>query len=66
MGQRRELAEISARHAAGRYPPDPAEHHPGPDILRDRKSLKTIAIEWNQAWPAAEFWERYDKGEFKE
>ena len=38
----------------------------GLDILRAMKSLKTIGIEWNQAWPAAEFWERYDKGEFKE
>lgn len=35
------------------------------DILRDIKSLKTIGIDHNQAWPAAEFWERYDKGEFK-
>jgi hypothetical protein len=32
----------------------------GLDMLRDMKSLKTI-----QALPAAEFWERYDKGEFK-
>ena len=38
----------------------------GLDILRDMKSLKTIGIECNHAWPAAEFWERYDKGEFKE
>jgi serine/threonine protein kinase/formylglycine-generating enzyme required for sulfatase activity len=38
----------------------------GMDILRDVKSLKTIGIYWNQSWPAAEFWERYDKGEFKE
>ncbi len=38
----------------------------GLDVLRDMKSLKTIGIAWNQAWPAAEFWERYDKGEFKE
>jgi formylglycine-generating enzyme required for sulfatase activity/uncharacterized membrane protein len=37
----------------------------GLDILRDMKSLKTIGIDWNQSWPAAEFWERYDKGEFK-
>jgi hypothetical protein len=37
----------------------------GLDILRDRKSLKTVGIEWMQSWPAAEFWERYDKGEFK-
>jgi hypothetical protein len=37
----------------------------GLDILRDMKSLKTIGIEWKQAWPAAEFWQRYDKGEFK-
>jgi hypothetical protein len=38
----------------------------GLDILRDMKSLKTIGIGEYQAWPAAEFWERYDKGEFKE
>jgi hypothetical protein len=37
----------------------------GLDILRDMKSLKTIGTDHNQAWPAAEFWERYDKGEFK-
>ena len=36
----------------------------GLDVLRDMKSLKTIGIEWDQSWPAAEFWERYDKGEF--
>jgi hypothetical protein len=38
----------------------------GLDILRDMKSLKTIGIRWDQAWPAAEFWERYDKGEFED
>ena len=32
---------------------------------RDMTSLKTISIGSKQAWPAAEFWERYDKGEFK-
>ena len=39
----------------------------GLDILRGMKSLKTIGIGINQsqAWPAAEFWARYDKGEFK-
>ena len=37
----------------------------GLDILRGMKSLKTIGIAWKQFWPAAEFWERYDKGEFK-
>src|SRR5262249_24763167 len=36
----------------------------GLDILRDMKSLKTMGIEWNQPWPAADFWERYNKGEF--
>ena len=39
----------------------------GLDILRDMKSLKTIGISWeiaNQLWPAPEFWERYDRGEF--
>ncbi|WP_435009411.1 protein kinase domain-containing protein [Tundrisphaera lichenicola] len=37
----------------------------GLDSLRDMKSLKTIGTDWNQAWPAGEFWARYDKGEFK-
>jgi serine/threonine protein kinase/Leucine-rich repeat (LRR) protein len=37
----------------------------GLDILRNMKTLKSIGIEWNQVWPAAEFWARYDKGEFK-
>jgi hypothetical protein len=36
----------------------------GLGILRDMKSLKTIGT-GDQSWPAAEFWERYDKGEFK-
>ncbi len=36
----------------------------GLDILREMKSLKTIGVEYGHSWPAAEFWERYDKGEF--
>ena len=36
----------------------------GLDILRNMKSLKTIGTDWNQVWPAAEFWARYEKGEF--
>jgi hypothetical protein len=34
----------------------------GLDILREIKGLKTIGIDGTHAWPAAEFWERYDKG----
>jgi eukaryotic-like serine/threonine-protein kinase len=37
----------------------------GLDILRHMKSLKTIGTDWTHVWPAAEFWARYDKGEFK-
>jgi WD40 repeat protein len=37
----------------------------GVEILREMKSLKTIGIDWIRSWPAAEFWDRYDKGEFK-
>ncbi len=37
----------------------------GLDILRAMKSLKTIGISREKAWPAAEFWARLDKGEFK-
>ena len=47
-------------------PATPKNITKGLDILRDMKSLKTIGIEWDKAWPAAEFWERYDKGEFQE
>jgi serine/threonine protein kinase/Leucine-rich repeat (LRR) protein len=36
----------------------------GWEILRNMKTLRTIGTEWNQAWPAAEFWARYDTGEF--
>jgi Leucine-rich repeat (LRR) protein len=36
----------------------------GVDILRNMAGLKIIGIAWNQAWPATEFWARYDKGEF--
>jgi Leucine-rich repeat (LRR) protein len=48
-----ELAEI-------RFIPKNITH--GLDVLRGMKSLTTIGIEGGKAWPAAEFWERYDKG----
>jgi hypothetical protein len=37
----------------------------GMDVLRGMKSLHTIGYGWGADWPAAEFWARYDKGEFK-
>jgi Leucine-rich repeat (LRR) protein len=33
-------------------------------VLRKMKTLKSIGTDWNSVWPAAEFWARYDKGEF--
>ncbi|QDU23600.1 serine/threonine-protein kinase [Urbifossiella limnaea] len=33
-------------------------------LLRDMKSIKSIGIQYGIFWPAAEYWERYDKGEF--
>jgi Leucine-rich repeat (LRR) protein len=36
----------------------------GLNFLRDMKSLKTIGIGGPKDLPAAEFWQRYDKGEF--
>ena len=36
----------------------------GLDLLRGMKSLKTIGTDTGN-WPAAEFWDRYQKGEFK-
>jgi hypothetical protein len=35
------------------------------ETLRNMKSLKTIGTDWNQAWPAAESWARFEKGDFK-
>jgi hypothetical protein len=39
----------------------------GLEILRAMKCLKTIGTGWftDPSWPPAEFWARYDKGEFK-
>jgi serine/threonine protein kinase len=36
----------------------------GMDVLRNMKSLRTIGID-TRRWPPAEFWARYDKGEFR-
>jgi serine/threonine protein kinase/Leucine-rich repeat (LRR) protein len=36
----------------------------GLNVLRDMKSLRTVGTSAEQAWPAAEFWTRYEKGEF--
>ena len=38
----------------------------GLEFIRTMQSLTTIGVGNNQHLPAAEFWERYDKGEFKE
>ena len=37
----------------------------GLDVLRNMKSLKTIGSDYNLGWPPAEFWARFDKGEFR-
>jgi serine/threonine protein kinase len=36
----------------------------GLEILRDVKSYKNIGLSWEKSLPAAEFWDRYDRGEF--
>ncbi len=43
----------------------PANILRGMESLRGVKSLETIGIDDKQVWPAAEFWTRYDKGEFE-
>jgi hypothetical protein len=46
--------------------PNPHDISQGLEILRDMKGLRTIgAIRYGQEWSAAEFWARYDAGEFK-
>jgi hypothetical protein len=37
------------------------------EVLRQMKSLKTIGVAWaaDSRWPAADFWKKFDAGEFK-
>jgi hypothetical protein len=37
----------------------------GLEILRKMHSLKTIGTDHYHTWPAAEYWSRYERGEFK-
>jgi hypothetical protein len=37
----------------------------GTDALREMKSLKSIGYGYQRAFPPAEFWQRYDDGEFR-
>ncbi len=37
----------------------------GLDAIREMKSLKVIGLGHYKFWPAAEFWDRFEKGEFK-
>jgi tetratricopeptide (TPR) repeat protein len=39
----------------------------GIEVLREMTSLQIIGISWegNKMWPAAEFWKKYDAGEFR-
>lgn len=36
----------------------------GMDVIRQMKSLQSIGIVWNEYVPTAEFWKKYDAGEF--
>jgi serine/threonine protein kinase/Leucine-rich repeat (LRR) protein len=36
----------------------------GTEVARQTNSLQTIGIDGNNKWPAAEFWKKYDAGEF--
>jgi hypothetical protein len=36
----------------------------GIDVIRGMKSLTAIGATWQAAIPAAEFWKRYDAGEY--
>ena len=47
-------------------PPDPHQVTHGLEVLRSMKSLKTIgAVTYGTHQPAAAYWDRFDKGEFK-
>jgi len=44
---------------------DPKNVTQGLNLIREMKTLKTIGVDEERAWPTEEFWQRYDKGEFK-
>jgi len=37
----------------------------GIDVVRNMKSITGIGLDQNNQMPAAEFWKKYDAGEFK-
>ena len=37
----------------------------GIDTVRGMTSIKSIGVEWNKGMPPAEFWKKYDAGEFR-
>ncbi len=43
---------------------EPQKITKGIEILRQMSGLETIGIDGNNKWPAAEFWKKYDAGEF--
>ena len=70
-GVQTDLATLRTRHAVSlkgmpleRIDLTPKNITQGLEILRDLKNLETI-LAGNNAWPAEEFWARYDKGEFR-
>jgi len=48
----------------GKYPPGPQEHNPGPGYYPRHEEPQNHRPPSLQALPAAEFWARYEKGEF--
>jgi serine/threonine protein kinase/Leucine-rich repeat (LRR) protein len=43
---------------------EPQKITKGIEVLRQMSSLQTIGTDGNNQWPAAEFWKKYDAGEF--
>jgi len=43
----------------------PSRIKKGMELIRSMKSLNEIGIAWNMFWPADEFWQKYDAGEFR-
>ncbi|MCY3018187.1 MAG: hypothetical protein NTW87_04030 [Planctomycetota bacterium] len=37
----------------------------GLDVIRKMRTLHSIGVQYDRSWPPAEFWKKYDAGEFK-
>jgi serine/threonine protein kinase/Leucine-rich repeat (LRR) protein len=59
-----DLSPIAGMPLVTLFTVEPQKITKGIEILRQMRSLETIGIDGNNKWTAAEFWKKFDAGEF--